>query len=234
MLTQEYEDPRFDVAVSVGRRLNIPVFATFQGGDWQRSPLERHFRQRSMARATGLLIGPTAEAQRVRQEYRVDPARIWRVFNPIDTALWFPEDQATARRALNWPSDQRIVIWHGRVAIQRKGLDLLVQAWRVVCDKAVGVCPHLVLVGDGGGRAELRRLLESVSTTSYTWIDRYVLDRARMRRYLSAADLSVLPSRHEGFPVAPIEAMACGLPVVSADLPVMHDILIDGPRSRAS
>jgi glycosyltransferase involved in cell wall biosynthesis len=46
-----------------------------------------------------------------------------------------------------------------------------------------------------------------------------------LRTYLSAADVYVFPSRQEGFAVAPIEAMACGLPVVAADTNGVRDIL---------
>jgi starch synthase len=60
------------------------------------------------------------------------------------------------------------------------------------------------------------------------WVDRFVRDQSAVRRYLSSADVYAFPSRHEGFPVAPIEAMACGLPVVAADAPGVADILEGG------
>jgi len=48
---------------------------------------------------------------------------------------------------------------------------------------------------------------------------------------LSAADVYVFPSRHEGFAVAPLEAMACGLPLIASDIPCVRDILEDGAES---
>ncbi|HZB70912.1 MAG TPA: glycosyltransferase, partial [Acidimicrobiales bacterium] len=46
--------------------------------------------------------------------------------------------------------------------------------------------------------------------------------------YLSAGDVFVLPSRQEGFPVAPVEAMAAGLPVVAADAPGVRSVVGEG------
>src|SRR5258708_32133691 len=46
-----------------------------------------------------------------------------------------------------------------------------------------------------------------------------------MRTWLSAADVYVMASRHEGFPVAPLEGMACGLPVVATAVPGVAEIM---------
>ena len=58
-------------------------------------------------------------------------------------------------------------------------------------------------------------------------VDEWVQDRSRMRSILSAADLYAFPSRHEGLPVSPLEAMACGVPVVGADATGVEDIVGD-------
>ena len=49
-----------------------------------------------------------------------------------------------------------------------------------------------------------------------------------MRQWLSAADAYLITSRTEGMPVAPLEAMACGLPVVSSDAHGLPDIFTAG------
>jgi glycosyltransferase involved in cell wall biosynthesis len=83
------------------------------------------------------------------------------------------------------------------------------------------------MVVTGPDTAELMSLIEAENVERVIWRDEYVLDRAAMRCYLSAADVYAFTSRHEGFPVAPLEAMACGLPVVAMDCAGLRDILSD-------
>lgn len=227
VLCQEYEYARFDACVLLGRLMGLPVFATFQGGDRQTSRLERPLRPLALRACAGLIVATATEAERLRTRYGVPAGKLARIFNPLDLSGWGPCDGAgreATRRELGIPPEARVVVWHGRIDLHRKGLDVLLEAWR----RLARADRRLLLVGAGTDSPELHRRLESPDLPGVVWIDEYILDRGALRRYLSAADVSTLPSRHEGFPVAPLEAMACGLPVVAADAPGVPDILEGG------
>ncbi|CAN5290107.1 hypothetical protein BH23GEM4_BH23GEM4_12680 [soil metagenome] len=226
MLCQEYEYARFDACVLLGKRLGVPVFATFQGGQSRR--LERLLRARTLRMCDGLIVASGREAERLRTVYGIPDRKVARIFNPLDLSLWVPVDREEARRGLDLPADAPVVVWHGRVDIHRKGLDVLLAAWERLREEHPREDLRLLLVGTGEDAPRLRASIEEAGLGGILWIDSYVLDRGAMRHYLSAADVYVLPSRHEGFPVAPLEAMACGLPVVAADAPGVGDILSNG------
>jgi len=231
ILTQEYEYGRFDVSVLLGQLLRLPVYATFQGGDRHSGRLEHLVRPVAMRAARGLVIGADSEAERVVERYRIDAKKIWRIPNPVDCELWRPMDRDDARRQLGLPLQSRIVIYHGRIDIYAKGLDVLLKAWEEINAGPTGRDALLLMIGSGHDYAALRERLAAPRLSGIRWHDRYELDRTVMRRYLSAADLCVLPSRIEGFPVAPLEAMACGLPVVGSDIPAMSNIIEYGSAS---
>jgi starch synthase len=70
LLCQEYENPRFDICVMLGKMLRVPVYASFQGGNWQLSPLEKYFRKtHSLIKSAGLIIATQSEIGRVVEEY---------------------------------------------------------------------------------------------------------------------------------------------------------------------
>lgn len=231
ILCQEYEYPRFDACVLLGQLMHLPVFASFQGGDYQTSRLERFLRPLTVRACTGLIIPPQTEVQRVRVRYGISPAKLARIFNPIDLEVWSATDRSKARAGLGIPLDARVVVWHGRVSIRQKGLDILLDAWERVCCERTGRDLRLLLVGTGQDAEELRQRIAAMQLRGVLWMNEFVHDRAAIRHYISAADVYVFPSRHEGFPVALIEAMACGLPVVAADAQGVPDILEGGEAS---
>jgi glycosyltransferase involved in cell wall biosynthesis len=231
VLCQEYEYPRFDVCVALGRVLRVPVFATFQGGDYHRSRIEGVVRPITLRACQGLIIASRVEANRVRARYGVSAARIAAIPNPVDSEVWKPSDQRAARAKLGIPAAARVIVWHGRVSIRKKGLDTLLAAWQQLAPRRAGQDVRLVLVGTGSDADDLRRMIANAGTDGIVWIDRFLQERTVLNEYLGAGDVYAFPSRHEGFPVAPVEAMACGLPVVAADARGVADILADGEAS---
>jgi glycosyltransferase involved in cell wall biosynthesis len=231
ILVQDFQDPRFDVCVLLGRMFRLSVYATFQGNTGRGGRLENLTRPRALRAAHGLIIGNDGEAQRVTECYGVDPEKIWRIPNPIDLNLWRPMNRDEARRELGLAAETCIVICHGRIQMRHKGLDVLLDAWERVRASRSDQHSTLLLIGSGDDDAILRERIDRLGPSGIEWIERYELDRTVMRRYLSAADLYVLASRAEGFPVAPLEAMGCGLPIVGSDIPAIRNILQHGSAS---
>ena len=101
-----------------------------------------------------------------------------------------------------------LVVMTGRLAAQ-KGTDLMVRAHAAV----VGDTPHTVLVlNDGPDLAALRSLVDELGVASTFRF----LGRVPPHPMVARADLFCLPSRHEGLPLALLEAMALGTPVLAS------------------
>jgi glycosyltransferase involved in cell wall biosynthesis len=126
------------------------------------------------------------------------------------------------------PSETFVAVNHGRIDIRRKGLDVLLKAWSSFSGDASS---ELVIIGSGQDRDIFARLLSEAGLPNVRWLSDYTTDRSLIRHWLSAADAYVTTSRIEGMPVAPLEAMACSLPIVATDAQGLPDILANGQES---
>jgi glycosyltransferase involved in cell wall biosynthesis len=91
----------------------------------------------------------------------------------------------------------------------RKGLDDLIAAWRMLPAPR----PRLVLCG---GKGWGTRIPDDVEVTGY-------VSRDRLRELYRGALAFVYPSHHEGFGIPPLEAMACGTPVIATPVGAIRD-----------
>jgi glycosyltransferase involved in cell wall biosynthesis len=156
--------------------------------------------------------------QRIAVSLGVDAAKIRVVGNGVDLARFVRLPQDEARRRLGLPAEAKVLISVGGL-VERKG-------FHRVIDLVPGLAqrfPDLVYLVVGGPSPEgdmtdaLKRQAAELS----------VADRVRftgpiapkdLAQYLSAADVFVLATRNEGWANVFLEAMACGLPVVTTDV----------------
>jgi glycosyltransferase involved in cell wall biosynthesis len=129
--------------------------------------------------------------------------------NGIDVERFRPATAGTVRARLLPDIDPGapLVVCVGRLCRQ-KGQDVLLTAWESVLRRMPGA--RLVLVGDGPDQGRLRALAPPSV--------RFAGGVTDVVPWYQAADLVVLPSRWEGMALAPLEAMACGRPVVVTDV----------------
>jgi glycosyltransferase involved in cell wall biosynthesis len=104
-----------------------------------------------------------------------------------------------------------------------KGIDVLLQAWRLVHDEAPQA--RLIIVGDGPLRTPLEHLAHALDVADCV---EFTGRQADVPAQLHRAGLAVLSSRFEGMPNAVLEAMACGLPCVATCVSGSEDIIRHG------
>ena len=104
-----------------------------------------------------------------------------------------------------------------------KGIDVLINAARIVTDKIPGV--KFALAGDGGLRAQMESLAKALLLDNIYFLGQQ--DQNSVADLYNLADVSVVPSRIEPFGLVAIESLACGTPVVATNAGGLPDFIND-------
>ena len=110
-------------------------------------------------------------------------------------------------------TESKRVIAVGRLDYQ-KGFDRLIKAWEIVCRDEYLSDWHLDIFGQGEWRDMLQQMIDERSLQDRVTLNKPTKDIAKE---YAASSMLVMSSHYEGFPMVMIEAMACGLPVVTFD-----------------
>jgi teichuronic acid biosynthesis glycosyltransferase TuaC len=224
LIDAHYVYPDGHAAVLLGERLNIPVVITARGTDinlFSQMPLIRPMIRHALKRADGVIAVSNALKQRMI-ELGIEAEKVAVIRNGIDRSIFHPRDQAETRRRLGLASESRIVITVGAL-VPLKGTDRLIDAMRLLSDESI----KLYVIGEGPERGALESQIAKHKLT-----DRVFLVGSRsheeLAEWYSAADLFCLASSREGCPNVVIEAMACGTPVIAADVGGVRELVV-GP-----
>jgi glycosyltransferase involved in cell wall biosynthesis len=139
------------------------------------------------------------------------------------TALPFEDGgRLEVRRDAGIGADDLFLISVGRL-VYPKGHEILVSAMPIVLKEfpkaKVGIC------GDGRLRADLETQIKSLGLEESV---KLLGEQNNIAKFLFSADVFVLPSRSEGLPIALLEAMSAGLPVIVTRLEGVDQVVVEG------
>ena len=185
---------------------------------------------RALAPGTArVLVVSDAVREFALRTQRADPTRVevWR--NPVDLKC-YPQitagERADSRFALGLEPTDRVVACVARFD-PVKGVDVLLDAWKIV--ERADPSARLLLVGDGPLRDELLEHAERLTRPDSV---KFLGYRDDIPAVLAAADVAVLPSRSEGLPLAALEALGRGLPVIATRAGGIPEVVLDGENGR--
>lgn len=140
--------------------------------------------------------------------------------NSVDLSFFSPIERSSARKLYDLNTSDLVVAYCGRLSGEKR-LGILLEAFAEVVRRRPSA--HLLIGGDGPEMASLREKATSLGLSNVRFLG--MLSRNNVRELLSCADVFVLPSSYEGLPNAVLEALACGVPVVAADVGGVREIL---------
>jgi glycosyltransferase involved in cell wall biosynthesis len=226
------------LALSLKADRNVKVYWTFHNANfdlrrdhlrqhrWLYEPKRRahHLLYRLSAKWVDGLIAVSPEVKTAMLATLALPAeKIAVINNGVDPRRYRAiADRQLVRRRLGLAEGDRAVVVVATLKEQK--------GHRYLIDAASAILPefpdaHFLIIGDG----ELRQALEAQIAAHHLENNVHLLGtRHDVPALLAAADMFVLPSLWEGLPMALVEAMAAGLPVVATEVSGTRQVMVDG------
>jgi len=212
----------------LGRWLGVPVTVTLRGTELKHSRVEP-LRAR-MARTFAAVDRVFSVSDSLRQlaiGIGLAPAKALVVGNGVDTDKFHPEDRAAARARWQLASEAPVLVGVGAL-VERKGFHRVIECLPALRERHPGL-RYLVVGGpspEGDMSAELRAQVARLQLED-TVVFCGPQKPEALRWALSAADVFVLATANEGWANVFLEAMACGLPVVTTDVGGNREVVCD-------
>ena len=147
----------------------------------------------------------------LHKDYEIDISKIQVIYNPINNKSI--QHKHTKEHIYKFEKDYKYFITIGRL-IELKDHKTMIKAFYIANHKYPNL--KLIILGEGELKNNIKMLIEELNLKNKVILLGFVKNPFD---YLKKADIFVFSSKYEGFPNVLVEAMACGLPVLSTNCP---------------
>jgi D-inositol-3-phosphate glycosyltransferase len=231
------------VAADIKKILNIPFVVTFHAlgiirrifqGSRDGFPPDRiKIEKRIVQEADQVIAECPQDKNDLIEYYNADPEKVVVIPCGFSDKEFYPVKKHTARRKLAIGPSEKIILQLGRM-VQRKGVDNVIRSLghlrRNGCD-----CKLIIVGGETCADyfktdPEIQRLKEIAMSEGVA--DNLIFtgrkNRVELKFYYSAADIFITTPWYEPFGITPLEAMACGVPVIGSNVGGIKYSVADG------
>jgi D-inositol-3-phosphate glycosyltransferase len=231
------------VAMELKKQLKIPFVITFHALGHVRKLHQKEqdkfpagriaIEEQIVKKADAIIAECPQDKEDLIRYYKADRAKITIIpcgFNPQE---FYPIPKAEAKALLKFDPEEKIVLQLGRM-VPRKGIDNVIKAVAQIGAKEKKI--RLVIVGgphdipEFEQGSELERLQHLALSLGIEMMVTFEGRRNRdvLKYYYAAADVFVTTPWYEPFGITPLEAMACGTPVIGADVGGIKFSVVNG------
>ncbi len=200
--------------------LAVPYVISLHGTEhygFAHYPAYRELALKGLRQANRVLALTEGECAKAIETYGLDPERVLVITSGVDTTLFEPrpiDRRPALSRCGNMDTD-RPIVFAGSKLTAIKGTDVLLRAAAIY--SKLPECPLTLIAGEGDERAALEALRDELNLRN----DVIFLGQQNVMQMVelyNAAEVTILASRTDWFPLVAIESLACGTPVIASEV----------------
>ncbi len=230
------------IGLEIKKELGLPFMVTFHTlglmknlvarSESERESIDRIKSELMLVQLADKVIATSqTDAEYLRTLYSAKSINIFVLKPGVNLQLFKPIKKEIAKKKIGAPDDKKLILFVGRIE-PLKGIDVLLYTLKILLNNYPAMRVGVWIVGGDISKpshkwpeelkklSEIRQLLDI--SPSVTFVGRK--EQEELPYYYNAADVLVMPSHYESFGITAVEAMACGVPVITTDVTGVSDL----------
>lgn len=219
------------IGLQIKKKYRIPLFVTFHTLALMKNLVARNESEREdnkrieselllVQKADKIIATSILDAKYLTTLYDCPESKIAVLTPGVNLKTFSPQDKIKAKKIIGAKTKRKLILYVGRIE-PLKAIDVLLYAMKILLEDNPQIQLSLwILGGDTRGKSnelkrleELRKLLNI--STEVAFVGRK--HQKELPNYYNASEIVILPSHYESFGIVALEAMSCGVPVITTD-----------------